>query len=389
MSGSIRRRSIVLAVGVVAALLSISGRAADEPASPAPATEAPFNREMLKRDPGPSLWAYIGADLGYTNVSPTGVLRESKRDGIAWQLKGLLSRYWTDWVGDLGLGYQYHRASGDDQNNPVPGGKVSVKTRSGFVELSPRYRLDNHWQLGAVFHGFFGGDVGFDENYTRDTSSFSMDGGARLNWESAGTDWRWRWGAQVTHDLTLKNRNIWWYMADVQIGIPLTRGEYRDEPAPEPSPAPPPPPSRPKAPKFAEVTEAKGVKIYLGEAVLRFETAKADLRDTSREILTKVAKYLKASPTAWSKMRIEGHADKRGKLEYNMRLSKSRAARVRNELVKLGIPRKKLAVDGFGPTRPIDPAEDIEAYALNRRVELWLDGVTDADTLVRDLNELK
>ena len=50
---------------------------------------------------------------------------------------------------------------------------------------------------------------------------------------------------------------------------------------------------------------------------------------------------------------------------------------------------KKLKSEGFGPTRPIDPADDLEAYALNRRVELSLDGVTDPEAIVRDLNELK
>jgi outer membrane protein OmpA-like peptidoglycan-associated protein len=62
---------------------------------------------------------------------------------------------------------------------------------------------------------------------------------------------------------------------------------------------------------------------------------------------------------------------------------------VKLELVKLGAPKDKLSTEGFGPTRPIDPADDVEAYALNRRVELWIDGVTDPDAVVRDLNELK
>jgi outer membrane protein OmpA-like peptidoglycan-associated protein len=105
--------------------------------------------------------------------------------------------------------------------------------------------------------------------------------------------------------------------------------------------------------------------------------------------LVKVAKYLKASPDAWQKMRIDGHADKRGRLEYNMKLSRTRAERVLRELTRLGVPGGKLAAEGYGPTRPIDTAEDLEAYALNRRVELWIDGVTNPEATVRDLNELQ
>jgi OOP family OmpA-OmpF porin len=73
----------------------------------------------------------------------------------------------------------------------------------------------------------------------------------------------------------------------------------------------------------------------------------------------------------------------------NMRLSQKRADRVKRELSKLGVPKNKLTAEGFGPTRPIDPADDMEAYALNRRVEIWIDGVVNPEALVRDLNELK
>lgn len=337
------------------------------------------------------IWVYFGANLGYTSVKPTDALRESSRDGYAGHLKVLGSKYWEKWVADLGLGYQHHMASGDDRFSLQPNGTIRVKTRSLFLEFSPRYRFGPNWQLGAVFNGFFGTDVGFGEVTSAvGAPSFTLAGGARADYETLGEEHRWRFGAQIMHDLTVGNRGIWWVMADVQFGIPTMFGGGSPDPEPTPEPAPVvEAPKRPVAPKFAEVTPDKGVKIYLGEAVLRFQTARADLRPSSRQILEKVAKYLKKSPGAWQKMRVDGHADIRGKFEYNMRLSRARAEKVKNELVKLGIPKKKLAAEGYGPTRPIDPAEDLEAYALNRRVELWLDGVTEPDVLVRDLNELK
>lgn len=335
------------------------------------------------------IWVYFGANLGYTSVKPTDAIRESSRDGYASHLKVLGSKYWEKWVGDLGLGYQHHYASGVDRFSIRPNGTVNVRTRSLFLELSPRYRLDSNWQLGAAFNGFFGTDVAFGESTGADTESFVLAGGARVDYEMPGEEHRWRFGAQILHDLTVKNRGVWWVMADVQFGIPTMVGG--DSPAAaEPEPAPVVvAPKRPVAPTFAEVTEQKGVKIYLGEAVLRFETASARLRPSSKQILVKVAKYLKKSPAAWKEMRVEGHADKRGKFAYNQRLSLARAQKVKSELATLGIPKKKVTAEGFGPTRPIDPAEDLEAYALNRRVELWLDGVTEPDVLVRDLNELK
>ncbi len=347
-----------------------------------------------------ALWLFLGANLGYTSVSPASSSRESKRSGYAVHARGLLSKYWTRWVADLGVGYQHHTASGRDRFSVLNEPTVKVKTRSAFVEFSPRYRLDRHWQLGAVANGFFGTDVAFDESISRDNKSFALAGGLRADYETnfgktEARANRWRFGAQILRDLTVADRGIWWFMADVQFGFSLARTPKSGEAgaiytsAAEVNAAPVAPPKRAVAPRFAEVTPEKAVKIYLGEAVLRFKTASSELRPSSRQILEKVSIYLKGSPDAWKTMRVDGHADKRGKLEYNMRLSKARAERVKRELGRLGVPKEKITTEGFGPTRPIDTEDDLEAYALNRRVELWIDGVNDPDTLVRDLNELK
>lgn len=334
-----------------------------------------------------NLWLYFGANLGYTTVKPADGIRESSRDGYAAHLKVLGSKYWEEWVADLGVGYQHHMASGSDQFSPQADGTVRVKTRSAFIELSPRYRFGPSWQLGAVFNGFFGTDVAFDESAVLNNSNFALAGGARVDYETPGQWHRWRFGAQIMHDLTVADRGVWWVMADIQFGLPVILGGSKTAAAPA---APViSPQTRPIAPRFAEVTPEKGVKIYLGEAVLRFKTASAELRPSSKQILEKVAQYLKKAPGAWMKMRVEGHADKRGQFQYNQRLSKLRAEAVRDELSDLGIPKKKLSAEGFGPVRPIDPAEDLEAYALNRRVELSLDGVNDPDSLARDLNDLE
>lgn len=339
------------------------------------------------------LWFYFGTNLGYTSVRPASGSRESNRDGYAVHLKLLASRNFGKWVADAGVGYSQHAAGGSDGFSSFSNGTVHVKTRAGFVEFSPRYRLGEHHQLGFVGNGFFGTDVAFDESTTDPNTSFAFAGGLRYDWEtSPDTSKRWRFGAQAMHDLGISNREIWWVMADVQFGIPF--GSEKTPVVAEPSPpvvvpAESPLPTRPTAPRFAEVMPEKVVKVYLGEAVLRFKTASAELRPSSRMILVKVAKYLNQSPEAWQRLRVEGHADRRGKLEYNMRLSRARAVRVMRELERLRVPADKLGADGFGPNRPIDPEGDEIAFALNRRVELWIDGVVDPDVLVRDLNELK
>lgn len=339
-------------------------------------------------DPKVEDWFFFGAEVGPSKVSPDSGVRESEKSGYSIMGKLGYSHYWQDIVGDAFIGFMYHSVNGDDVYNPAPDSRVKVITRASFFELSPRYRLTPHWQIGPVVHGVFGTDVSFSEQNVED-SSVAILGGLRLNYEGGNEEWRWRIGVQASKDLNVGNRGVTIYAVNVEFGLPFEEEATRvAEPKPEPAPVPPPPPARPVAPKFAEVTPQKEVKIYLGEAVLRFKTAKADLRPSSREILAKVAAYLKKNDSAWKTMRVEGHSDKRGRLAFNQTLSEKRADAVAKELVRLGISRTKLKTEGFGPSRPIDPAEDLEAYALNRRVELWLDGVTDPEAITRDLNLL-
>jgi outer membrane protein OmpA-like peptidoglycan-associated protein len=65
---------------------------------------------------------------------------------------------------------------------------------------------------------------------------------------------------------------------------------------------------------------------------------------------------------------IEGHCDPRGGEQYNLELSRRRAAAVRDYLVaELGNDPKQFAVVGFGATRLMDPKNP--TAKVNRRVE--------------------
>jgi peptidoglycan-associated lipoprotein len=70
------------------------------------------------------------------------------------------------------------------------------------------------------------------------------------------------------------------------------------------------------------------------------------------------------------KVRIEGHCDERGTVEYNLALGEKRARATRDYLVSLGTPARRLSIISFGKERPMDPGHNEEAWALNRRAEL-------------------
>lgn len=72
---------------------------------------------------------------------------------------------------------------------------------------------------------------------------------------------------------------------------------------------------------------------------------------------------------------IEGHTDNIPTANPgidNMALSLRRAQGIADILIAHGIPSSRIAIKGFGDTRPIDPSNTAEARAKNRRVEIIL-----------------
>jgi OmpA-OmpF porin, OOP family len=65
---------------------------------------------------------------------------------------------------------------------------------------------------------------------------------------------------------------------------------------------------------------------------------------------------------------IEGHTDNTGKPAYNMKLSTERAEAVRKILLADGIPGNRVAVKGFGDTKPVADNDTLEGKTKNRRV---------------------
>jgi outer membrane protein OmpA-like peptidoglycan-associated protein len=89
-------------------------------------------------------------------------------------------------------------------------------------------------------------------------------------------------------------------------------------------------------------------------------------------LLDNVASVIQAHPEI-EQIRIEGHTDRTGSLDFNMRLSKARAASVVEYLVSKGVSKDRLVAEGFGPTRPLVPdANTKAARAQNRRVEFHI-----------------
>jgi outer membrane protein OmpA-like peptidoglycan-associated protein len=110
-----------------------------------------------------------------------------------------------------------------------------------------------------------------------------------------------------------------------------------------------------------------------GEAIdlpgVYFEFASATLRPESAPAIAQLADILDRHPD-W-RLRFGGHTDNIGSADANLKLSRARAAAVRDAIVSAGSGKlaDRLEADGFGATHPRESNDTPEGRARNRRVE--------------------
>ncbi|HUG00808.1 MAG TPA: OmpA family protein [Longimicrobiales bacterium] len=111
-------------------------------------------------------------------------------------------------------------------------------------------------------------------------------------------------------------------------------------------------------------------------APVHFGYDQFSIEQEARDLLRRKADVLRASPPV--RLRIEGHADERGSIEYNLALGLRRATAARDFLTNFGVEASRLEVVSFGEEQPADPGRDEAAYARNRRAEFAVTAGSDA-----------
>lgn len=72
-------------------------------------------------------------------------------------------------------------------------------------------------------------------------------------------------------------------------------------------------------------------------------------------------------------VRVIGHTDSIGSVEYNQKLSEARAQAVADYLISVGVPRPRISASGAGEQHPIASNMYNEGRSKNRRVEVEFD----------------
>ncbi|MCK4511951.1 OmpA family protein [bacterium] len=111
----------------------------------------------------------------------------------------------------------------------------------------------------------------------------------------------------------------------------------------------------------------EGIKITFDSGLL-FDVDKSDLRPTSQENVTELARILNKYDD--TDILIEGHTDSDGSDEYNMTLSERRARSVAVSLVQNGVNASRTTVTWYGEAQPVATNDTVDGKQANRRVEV-------------------
>ena len=101
-----------------------------------------------------------------------------------------------------------------------------------------------------------------------------------------------------------------------------------------------------------------------------FDWDKAALTDRARAIVKEAAEASTRART--TRIEVSGYTDASGTAQYNQGLSMRRAEAVAMELVKDGVPKSAIVIQGYGQTKPLVPTAPGVREPQNRRVEIIL-----------------
>jgi outer membrane protein OmpA-like peptidoglycan-associated protein len=135
-----------------------------------------------------------------------------------------------------------------------------------------------------------------------------------------------------------------------------------------------------------EATEGTGVDVTQtpdGTGILvnlpdvTFPVDSATISPQMREVLDDVAASMVQYPN--SLIDVMGHTDSTGSAQYNLDLSRRRAESVANFLASRGVARARIETIGYGEDYPIADNTTEAGRAQNRRVEIRITPITEAD----------
>lgn len=140
-------------------------------------------------------------------------------------------------------------------------------------------------------------------------------------------------------------------------------------PAPAPMPAAAPRPAPSSAVTTVALPEYLDPNSSLSSnRIVYFDFDDFSVKKEFEPLVERHGKYLAAHPAV--AIKIEGNADERGGVEYNLALGQKRAEAVLRSLKIYGARDTQMEAVSWGESKPVAKGHDESAWAQNRRAEL-------------------
>ncbi len=146
------------------------------------------------------------------------------------------------------------------------------------------------------------------------------------------------------------------------------------EVVPPPPPPPPPAPPLPPPPGPTPIVVAVQEMEVLATRV-HFAFDESSVYSITAEVLDEIAIILRAHPDI--KLKLTGHADRRGSEAHNLALSLRRAEATRDYLVSVGVATDRIKTGGVGASESPEFDATREEFATSRRVKFIFFDATD------------
>jgi outer membrane protein OmpA-like peptidoglycan-associated protein len=117
------------------------------------------------------------------------------------------------------------------------------------------------------------------------------------------------------------------------------------------------------------VNDGEALKITFDSGIL-FATNSSSVSDASKSALRNFSTSLKQNPDTYIK--VIGHTDNTGRVDYNQTLSEKRAQSVYDYLMNQGVSSDRMTYEGKGIHNPVASNATEEGRALTRRVEIMI-----------------
>ena len=122
-----------------------------------------------------------------------------------------------------------------------------------------------------------------------------------------------------------------------------------------------------------EIVEEEGqppaLKVTFDSGIL-FATNSSTVSDASKSALRNFAANLEKNPD--TDLKIVGHTDNTGQVDYNQTLSERRAKSVYDYLIEQGVSSRRMVFEGKGIHQPVADNNTADGRSKNRRVEIMI-----------------